>query len=108
MDRHKKHCSHALFFSTLVRDLDLSFAEARWKLQKEHELQHERTHPDLHDLLASWESLDSEMCGVVNFLSVLNSVTDPNFLLTCLLLSLEHLNRSFPVELDLTLNKELD
>ena len=30
MDRHKKHCSHALFFSTLVRDLDLSFAEARW------------------------------------------------------------------------------
>ena len=29
MDRHKKHCSHALFRSTNKRDLDLSFVEAR-------------------------------------------------------------------------------
>ena len=29
MDRHKKHCSHALFCSTNERDLDLSFVEAR-------------------------------------------------------------------------------
>ena len=69
-------------------------------------MQHERTHPDLHDLLASWESLDSEMCGVLN-LSELKPVIDPNFLLTCLSLSLEHWNRPFPVELDLTLNEEL-
>ena len=71
------------------------------------ELQHNKTHPDLHDLLASEGGLDPEMCGVVSCLPVLIPTTDPNFLITCLLLSFETLNWIFPVENDLTLNKEL-